>query len=86
MADTAPAPSMWELYPIQRCRFVSGRTFHRVKEPTGPDGWDSLLQAACGKTGYLATGYPGSRRITPCTACETAVRRPAPTPTTEEQP
>lgn len=63
-AGLAPA----ELYPIQRVRFRGGRVFHRTKEPTE---WHDLLEAACGRTGYLATGYPG-RRPGQCPGCEKA--------------
>jgi len=69
---TAPAaPSMAELYPIKQVRFVKGRTWHRTKRPADERWWD-LLEAACGKTGYLERGFPLGA-ITPCRGCAKAV-------------
>lgn len=53
---TPPVPTA-EAYPVQRARLRGGRVFHRIKQP---DNWADLVEAACGKTGYLTTGYPGS--------------------------
>jgi len=66
-----PAPSMAELYPIKRVRFVKGRTWHRTKRPADERWWD-LLEAACGKTGYLERGFPLGT-ITPCRGCAKAL-------------
>jgi hypothetical protein len=70
-AETAPAPTLAELYPIENVRFVNGRTHHRTKRPDDERWWD-LLEAACGKTGFLCRGYPGGR-IRPCRGCTRAI-------------
>jgi hypothetical protein len=62
---------MAELYPIKQVRFVKGRTYHRTKRPDDERWWD-LLEAACGKTGYLERGFPLGA-ITPCRGCVKAV-------------
>jgi hypothetical protein len=62
---------MADLYPIKQVRFVKGRTYHRTKRPDGERWWD-LLEAACGKTGYLERGFPLGA-ITPCRGCTRAV-------------
>jgi len=66
---TAPAPSPAEVYPIRQARFVNGRTWHRVKTP---EAWHDLLEAACGKSGYQARGYPGGN-VTECRGCIRAI-------------
>jgi len=43
-------------FPIRDVRFVGGRTRHRVQRPDDQQWWQ-LLEAACGKTGFLASGY-----------------------------
>jgi len=66
-----PAPSIAEEFPIRDVRFVNGRTHHRTKRPDGERWWD-LLEAACGKSGFLARGYPGGA-IKPCRGCQRAI-------------
>ena len=62
---------MAEQYPIKKVRFVNGRTYHRTKRPEGERWWD-LLEAACGKVGYLERGFPlGTLR--PCRGCQKAI-------------
>lgn len=67
-----PAPTLAELYPIRDVRFVNGRTHHRTKRPADERWWD-LLEAACGKTGYLASGYTMGT-VRECAGCARAVR------------
>lgn len=62
-----PEPTPREQFPISNARFTGGRTYHWVKDP-GPDGWHTLLEAACGKTGYLASGH-GMTRPALCKGC-----------------
>jgi hypothetical protein len=66
---TAPAPSMADLFPIRQARFVNGRTWHRVKQPTE---WADVLEAACGKSGYQARGYTAND-VRECASCAKAV-------------
>jgi hypothetical protein len=66
-----PAPTVAELYPIENVRFVNGRTHHRTKRPVDERWWD-LLEAACGKTGWLATGY-SLGAIRECRGCARAL-------------
>lgn len=54
-----------DLFPIRGARFTKGRTEHKVKQP---EQWYHLLEAKCGKSGYLARGYP-SNKPRPCTGC-----------------
>jgi hypothetical protein len=63
--QTADVPSRMDEYPIHRARFVRGRSFHRIKRPAT---WYDLMEAACGKTGYLCTGSP-MRPPGHCTGC-----------------
>jgi hypothetical protein len=70
---------MDELYPIKRVRFVKGRTYHRTKRPADERWWD-LLEAACGKTGYLERGWCRGP-ITPCRGCNKAIDGTNPTTT-----
>lgn len=67
---TAPAPTLDDEYPA-RVRFVNGRTRHRVRRPDDQRWWD-LLHAACGKSGYQATGY-GRGPVGECRGCARAV-------------
>lgn len=66
-----PAPSVADLYPIRGVRFVNGRTHHRTKRPDGEQWWE-LLEAACGKTGYLCSGY-SSGTVRDCRGCQKVV-------------
>jgi hypothetical protein len=66
-----PAPTLAELYPIENVRFVNGRTYHRTKRPDDERWWD-LLEAACGKSGFLCRGYPGGA-IRECPGCARAI-------------
>jgi hypothetical protein len=66
-----PALTIAEQYPCHGVRFTNGRTLHSVKRPKEHRWWD-LLEAACGKTGYQARGYPG-RPATRCAGCAKAV-------------
>ncbi|GAA4824231.1 hypothetical protein [Streptomyces ziwulingensis] len=68
---SAPAPSPADAYPITGVRFVNGRTRHRIRRPVDQRWWD-LLEAACGKTGRLASGYTLGA-VTECRGCEAAV-------------
>lgn len=68
---TAPAPPVSEQYPIRDVRFVGGRTHHRTRRPDDERWWD-LLYAACGKTGYLASGY-SLGAIRECRGCAKAI-------------
>lgn len=67
-----PAPTVAEQYPVRDVRFVGGRTHHRTRRPEDERWWD-LLEAACGKTGYLCRGYPNGA-IRPCRGCARAVQ------------
>jgi hypothetical protein len=66
-----PAPTIAEQYPILNVRFVNGRTHHRTRRPDDERWWD-LLEAACGKTGWLARGYT-TGTVRECTGCARAV-------------
>ncbi|MFE2486035.1 hypothetical protein ACFXGR_22595 [Streptomyces mirabilis] len=66
-----PAPTLAELYPIEKVRFVGGRTYHRTKPPDDERWWDQL-EAACGKTGFLCRGYPGGA-VRECRGCARAL-------------
>jgi hypothetical protein len=66
-----PAPPAADEFPIRQVRFVGGRTHHRTRRPDDERWWD-LLEAACGKTGYLARGYPMGA-IKECGGCRKAV-------------
>lgn len=68
---TAPAPSLADEYPIEKVRFVNGRTWHRTRRPDDEQWW-VLLEAACGKSGYLARGY-SLGAVTECRGCAKAV-------------
>ena len=65
------APTAADEYPIRGVRFVNGRTRHRVRRPDGQRWWD-LLHAACGKSGFQATGY-GRGPVAECRGCARAV-------------
>jgi hypothetical protein len=56
-------------FPIRRVRFVNGRTWHRTRRPAE---WHHQLEAACGKTGYLASGY-GLGPVGDCRGCQKAI-------------
>lgn len=68
---TAPAPALADEFPIPGVRFVGGRTEHHVRRPEDQRWWD-LLEAACGKTGFQATGY-GRGPVRECRGCAGAV-------------
>lgn len=61
-----------EQYPIRDVRFVNGRTEHRTRPPVGDRWYEDPLEAACGKIGYLARGYPNGP-VRPCAGCAKAV-------------
>ncbi|MEU5477459.1 hypothetical protein [Streptomyces mirabilis] len=67
-----PAPTLAELYPAKGVRFVNGRTHHRTKPPVDQRWYEDPLEAACGKTGWLARGYPGGA-IRECRGCARAL-------------
>jgi hypothetical protein len=70
---TAPlAPTMAEQFPVRDIRFVNGRTSHRTRRPVDNRWYEDPLEAACGKTGWLARGYPGGA-IRECPRCVRAV-------------
>lgn len=52
MTTASPPETAVGEFPIRRVRFVNGRTHHRTRRPAE---WHHLLEAACGKSGYLAT-------------------------------
>lgn len=54
-------------FPIHNARFRNARTYHRIRRPDDHD-WHALMEAACGKTGYLCTGYP-MYPPSPCLKC-----------------
>jgi len=65
-----PAPSVADEFPIREVRFVNGRTHHRTRRPAD-ERWWQLLEAACGKTGFLCRGY-SLGAITECRGCARA--------------
>jgi hypothetical protein len=81
---TAPTPTLADQYPIGGVRFVNGRTRHRVRRPEEQRWWE-LLYAACGKSGFQATGYVVGA-VRECRGCARAVgaeqANPLPTATT----
>jgi len=81
---TAPAPTLADEFPIPGVRFENGRTRHRVRRPEDQRWWE-LLHAACGKSGYRATGYVVGA-VGECRGCARAVgaeqTNPLPTATT----
>lgn len=68
---TAPAPTLADEFPIPGVRFVGGRTEHHVRRPEEQRWWD-LLHAACGKSGFKATGYVVGA-VGECRGCARAV-------------
>jgi hypothetical protein len=67
-----PAPSIAEQFPIRDVRFVNGRTTHRTRRPVDNRWYEDPLEAACGKVGWLATGYSlGPTRE--CRGCARAI-------------
>lgn len=68
---TAPAPLLADQFPVRGVRFANGRTGHRTRRPEG-ERWWTLLEAACGKTGYLASGYVVGG-VRDCPGCAKAV-------------
>lgn len=66
---TAPVTTPSDLFPIHRVRFRGGRTFHRTKRPAD---WYDLLEAACGKSGYGASGY-SLGAVGLCGGCQRAI-------------
>jgi hypothetical protein len=68
---TAPAPTLADEFPIPNVRFAGGRTRHHVRRPEDQRWWD-LLHAACGKSGFKATGYVVGA-VRECRGCALAV-------------
>jgi hypothetical protein len=68
-----PAPSIAEQFPVKDVRFVNGRTHHRTRRPVDQRWYEDPLEAACGKTGWLARGYP-NRTIRECPGCARAMK------------
>lgn len=66
-----PAPSVAEQFPVKNVRFVNGRTRHRTRRPVDQRWQEDPLEAACGKTGWLARGYPNGV-IRECPGCARA--------------
>lgn len=66
-----PALSVADEFPIRDVRFVNGRTHHRARRPADERWWD-LLEAACGKSGYLARGY-SLGAVRECRSCTKAI-------------
>lgn len=69
---TAPAPTVAEEFPVRDVRFVNGRTRHRTRRPADQRWYEDPLEAACGKIGYLARGYPNGA-IRECPGCARAI-------------
>jgi hypothetical protein len=59
-------------YTQHNARFRGGRTNHRVKDTEDY----ALMEAACGKTGYQATGYP-DQPPRACTGCYPGAKKTA---------
>lgn len=69
----APAPtSLAAEFPVRSVRFVNGRTHHRTRRPVDNRWYEDPLHAACGKTGWLATGY-SLGTIRECRGCTQAI-------------
>jgi hypothetical protein len=68
-----PAPSIAEQFPVRDVRFVNGRTTHRTRRPVDNRWYEDPLEAACGKTGWLARGYP-NRPTRECPGCARAMK------------
>ncbi|MEU1497284.1 hypothetical protein [Streptomyces sp. NPDC005732] len=62
-------------FPVRGARFVGGRTEHRTRMPVDQRWHQDQLEAACGKTGWLARGYTNGA-VRPCAGCEAAVSQP----------
>lgn len=69
---TAPAPTLAAGFPVRNVRFVNGRTHHRTRRPVDNRWYEDPLEAACGKTGWLARGY-SLGAIRECPGCAAAV-------------
>jgi hypothetical protein len=69
---SAPALSPAEEFAGRNVRFVGGRTEHRTRIPADYRWQEELLEAACGKKGWLARGYT-NKPVRPCAACAKAV-------------
>ena len=67
---TAPAVPLAKQYPAS-VRFRQGRTLHRVRVPDEQRWW-TLLEAACGKTGYKTDAYTFGT-IRDCRDCAQAI-------------
>lgn len=71
---TAPALPPAKEFPTA-VRFRNGRTRHRVRVPDEQQWW-TLLEAACGKTGYSADAWLPN--VPDCRACAQAVAEQTP--------
>ncbi|MFD8771433.1 hypothetical protein [Streptomyces sp. NPDC059916] len=69
---TPPALSIAEQFPIRDARFTNGRTHHRTRRPVDGRWYEDPLEAACGKTGFLARGFPNGA-IRDCPECARAI-------------
>ncbi|MGW1950115.1 hypothetical protein ACWCRC_38150 [Streptomyces sp. NPDC001940] len=67
-----PALSIAEQFPVRRARFVKGHTYHRIRQPVDERWYQDPHEAACGKTGWLARGYPNGA-IRDCRGCQNAL-------------
>ncbi|MCX4993431.1 hypothetical protein [Streptomyces sp. NBC_00568] len=74
-----PTLSIGEQFPVRDIRFVNGRTHHRARRPVDQRWYEDPLEAACGKTGWLATGY-SLGTIRECPGCARAVEAEAASP------
>lgn len=73
-ASRVAAPtSLAAEFPVRQVRFVNGRTHHRTRQPIDNRWYEDPLVAACGKTGWHATGY-SLGTIRECRGCAEAVR------------
>ncbi|MEU0783527.1 hypothetical protein ABZ341_18375 [Streptomyces sp. NPDC006173] len=68
----APALSITEQFAGRSVRFVGGRTEHRTRIPADYRWQEELLEAACGKKGWLARGYT-NKPVRPCPGCAKVV-------------
>ena len=71
---TAPALPPAKEFPAA-VRFRNGRTLHRVRVPDGQRWW-TLLEAACGMTGYKTEW--NFKEVRDCRACVKAVAEQTP--------
>ncbi|MGW8679642.1 hypothetical protein ACWGNN_00985 [Streptomyces sp. NPDC055817] len=69
---TPPALSIAEQFPVRNARFTKGHMYHRIRQPADERWYQDPHEAVCGKTGWLARGYPNGP-IRDCPGCARAV-------------